>query len=270
MTSKAVATQASEESLAALRNEFPQEPGFTRVMLPRITFKSQDVTEGKGKAMKVVLEAGTFIEERETEDFDEETGKKIWEKTELGKEIEGVIIFPRKQLKYFDESTEEFTSSPVYDTDDEIVPLFCNKVEIAKATPAMLKESYKYTDKDGKVKSKLEENRILYILRDGELFQLNLRGSSMYSFLAYARKTLAPSVVTKMNSESKEKGTIAWNQMTFIPARNLDQAEITDVLAKINEIKRGIADEKAFFGKQESTAPEMRALQAKVDKEFND
>ncbi len=270
MNKKLPVVQASEAQMQELRNSFPQDPGFTRIMLPRITFKSQDVTEGKGKAMKVVMEAGTFIEERETEELDEETGKKIWEKTELGLEIEGTIIFQRKQLRYFDETTEEFTASPVFDDENEIVPLFCNKAEIAKGTPAELKKLYEYT-KDGKIKSKLEENRILYILKDGELYQLNLRGSSMYSFLAYSRKTLCPSVVTVMNSEAKEKGSIAWNQMTFEVVRALSQEEIAGVIEKINEIKESIAEEKAFFGKNANpgvSATEMKVLQERVDKDF--
>jgi hypothetical protein len=256
---KELATQPTEASMQALRNEFPQDLGFNRIMLPRLTFKSQDVTEGKGKAMKVVMEAGTFIEERETDDEDEETGKKIWEKKELGSEIEGIIIFQRKQLRYFDESTEEFTSSPIFDDENEVVPLFCNKAEIAKGTPAELKKNYEFTGTDGKVRSKLEENRILYVLMGDEMYQLNLRGSSMYSFLAYARKTLVPSVLTTMNSEPKEKGSIAWNQMTFTAKRSLTQAEIDTVLEKIGEIKAAIAEEKAYFGKQAATAPALVA-----------
>ena len=268
--SKAVAVTPSDASLAALRNSFPQDPGFTRVMLPRITFKSQDVTEGKGKAMKVVTEAGTFIEERETDDVDEVTQKKVWDKKELGSEIEGIILFQRKQLRYFDETTEEFTSSPVYDTEDEVVRLFCNKAEVAKGTPAELKAKYEYTTKEGKTKSKLEDNRILYILKDDELFQLNLRGSSMYAFLTYARKVLVPAVVTTMNSEAKEKGTIAWNQMTFTAKRQLTQDEIDDVLIKISEIQQSIAEEKNFFSKQaDGVSPtEMKKLQAQADKDF--
>lgn len=274
----AVAVQPSDASMNALRNSFPQDPGFTRVMLPRITFKSQDVTEGKGKAMKVVTEAGTFIEERETDDTDETTQKKIWEKTELGSEIEGTIIFQRKQLRYFDESTEEFTSSPIFDEENEVIPLFCNKAEVAKGTPAELKKNYEFTGTDGKVRSKLEENRILYVLREAkkgesELFQLNLRGSSMYSFLTYARKVLVPSVVTTMNSEAKEKGTIAWNQMTFTVARQLNQDEIDNVLIQISELQQSIAAEKNFFGKQAAkgvSPAEMKRLQAEADKGFND
>lgn len=247
--SKELITQPSAEALNALAQAFPTDPGFNRIMLPRLTFKSQDVTEGKGKNMKVVMEAGTFIEERETDELNEE-GKKVWSKEDLGTEIEGVIIFQRKQLRYFDEATEEYTSSPAYDGDEEVVPLFTNKKEIAKGTPKELKEKYQYTDKDGKIKSRLEENRLLFILKGDELFQLNLRGSSMYSFLGYARKTLVPSVLTVMNSEPKEKGSIEWNQMTFTPKRTLGADEVATVLEKIDEIKRSIMEEKAYFASQ--------------------
>lgn len=242
-------TAPSAELVAALAAQFPQDPGFTRVLHPRLTFISQDKTEGKGKNMKVIMEAGTFLEERETDELNE-AGKKIWSKTELGTEIEGTIIFQRKQLRFFDEATEEYTSSPIYDKDDEIVPLFCNKKEITRGTPADLKAKYQYTDKEGKVKSRLEENRILYILINDELHQLNLRGSSMFSFMAYTRTTVCPTVVTHMSSEAMEKGSIEWNKMTFTPVRTLNSEEAGAVLGKIQEIVAGIAEEKAYFNAQ--------------------
>jgi len=255
--SKELMTAPSAETMQALAQAFPQDPGFTRVLLPRLTFVSQDKTEGKGKNMKVIMEAGTFLEERETEELNAE-GKKVWSKTEIGSEIEGIILFQRKQLRYFDESTEEYTSSPVYDGDDEIVPLFTNKKEIARGTPAELKAKYQYTDKDDKVKSRLEENRILYILVNGELHQLNLRGSSMYAFLGYARKTQVNAFVTVMNSEAKEKGSIEWNQMTFTPKRPITADEATVVLENVAAIKDSILQEKAYFNAQAS----------KVEKDF--
>lgn len=248
----------SPEALAALSNAFPTDPGFTRILLPRLKFVSQDKTEGKGKNMKVIMEAGTFLEERETDELDDE-GKKKWSETELGLEIEGIIIYQRKQLRYYDEATEEYTSSPIFDSEDEIVPLFTNKKEIARGTPAELKAKYQYTDKDDKVKSRLEENRILYILKNGELFQLNLRGSSMYSFLSYARKTLVPSVLTAMASQPQEKGTIAWNQMTFTPVRPLDETEVEVVLKHIGDIRDSVAAEKAYFAAQSGKSAETAA-----------
>lgn len=255
--SKELMTAPSAEVMAALAQAFPQDPGFTRVHLPRLTFVSQDKTEGKGKNMKVVMEAGTFLEERETDELNEE-GKKVWSKTELGLSIEGIIIYQRKQLRHYDETTEEFTSSPIFDNDDEVVPLFTNKKEIVRGTPAELKARYQYTASDGKVKSKLEENRILYVLLNDELYQLNLRGSSMYSFLGYARKTQVNAFVTAMNSEPKEKGSIEWNQMTFTPVRPITADEASIVLAHVAEIKDSIAQEKAYFNAQ--AAPVAAAL----------
>ena len=262
-------TKPSEEALAALRNSFPVEQGFTRIMLPRLTFKSQNVTEGKGKNMQVVIEAGSFLEERETEEVNDD-GKKVWSKTDLGTEIEGTVVFQRKQLRYFDEATEEFVSSPIYDNDDEIVPLFRNKKEEHRGTPAELKALFQYTAKDGKVKTNLEDNRVLFILKDGELFQLNLRGSSMYSFMKFTRdmkNTPIPSLFLKFNSQPMEKGSIEWNQMTFTPVRNLSAEEVTVVLNHINEIREGIAQEKAYFAAQAVAAVAAPALPALEEEE---
>lgn len=250
----AIQTVASEEQLAILRNEFPQEEGFKRTLLPRLGMFSQDVTEGKGMSMKVVSEAGTFFIEKETEEVNED-GKKIWEKEELGTDINVNIIFQRKQLKYYDEKTETYTSSSVYDNDDEVIPLFCNKAEIDKGTPVELKarEIYQY-EKDGKTRSKLEDNRILYVLYEGELYQLNLRGSSMYSWMTFLRKNTSPSaLLLKLSSEAKSKGSIDWNQMTFEVVRDINGEEAGVIIEKVREIKDAINTEKQFFASQNNT-----------------
>ncbi len=141
-------------------------------------------------------------------------------------------------MSYYDGDTQLYTSSPIYDTDDEIIPLFSNKKEVDRGTPAELKgrEDYAF-EKDGKKKSKLEDNKILYVLYNDDIYQLNLRGTSMYAFMTYAKKTLPPSVVTSFGSEPKEKGSIEWNQMTFNNVRDLDTTEVDMVLSKIQEIK---------------------------------
>lgn len=253
-TALTVAPDAAQ--LAQLDNLFPQEQGFVDTLFPRLTFKSQDVMEGKGKDKKVIVEAGTFFLEKETEELNEETGRKIWSHDELGDSIDVTIIFQRKQLKYYDESLEEFTSSPIYDTDEEIIPLFLNKKEIFRGTPAELKKHYEYTDKEGKTKSRLEENRILYVLYNGEVHQMNLRGSSMYSFLTYARKTKANAVLTTITSEAKEKGTIEWNQMVFTPTRTLTKAEVDEVITNTLAIVDGIKAKKSYFASQDKPAIE--------------
>lgn len=250
---KAVSTQVSEESLAMLRESYPVEPAANRILLPQIRMASQDKTKesgaGKNKKIEVLVAAGTFAIEAPTDKEDEDTGKKIWERTELGDSFEGIILYQRKQLRMFEDET--YTTSPVYDTDEEVIPLWCDKQEVARGTPSKLKAKYQFKDpRTGKVKSKLEDNRVLYVknVADGKVYQLTLRGTSMYAFFTYGRKVLVPSVVTKFGSEPKENGAISWNQMTFKAERKLNQKEIDEVIEEVAAIRATIAAEKAQYG----------------------
>ncbi len=239
-----------EAALAELRAQFPMEAGFQRVLLPRLGMVSQDKFEGKGKAATLVKEAGMFFTEVQTDTLDE-SGKKTWIKTDLGTEVEGIILYQRKQLRYYDEATQSYTSSPVYDTDEDIVPLFKDRAEVARGTPSELKKAYEYTDpKDNKVKSNLEDNRILYVLCEDTIYQMGLHGSSMYAWLSYARKVTPPAVLTRFSSKARENGAISWNQTEFEVARLLTMEEVQDVLSKVSEIKGGIAAEKNYFASQ--------------------
>lgn len=241
-------TELSEEQLAVLRSEYPVEQAYTRILLPRLGLVSQDKYEGKGKAAKLVAEAGMFFIEHQSVDVDEATGKRMWTREDLGNVIEGIIIYQRKQLRFYDETTKKYTSSPIYDSNDKVVPLFCDKVKVAVDTPDNLKKMYPgVSKKTGKPKSNLEEDRILYVLYNDEMYQMNLRSTSMYAFFAYARQTLAPSVVTTFGSEPKENGATQWNQMNFHAKRKVTPKEASMIIEKVGEIKSGIADEKAFF-----------------------
>lgn len=244
-----VSTALTNEQRALLGQLTPQEQGFTRISLPRLGMYSQDKFEGKGKSAVLIKEAGIFYTEVEQSSTDEE-GKvtKEWVKNEIGTTMEGIVLYHRKQLSYYDEASQKYTSSPVYDTADDIVPLFLDKKEIHRGTPAELKAKYAYTDpKDGKVKSNLEEMRVLYILKDEQVYQMSLRGSSMWAFSTYAKSCLVSSVLTRFNSEAKEKGSIAWNQMTFDAVREITPEEANTVIDNVQKITTAIADEKAYF-----------------------
>jgi len=242
----------SQEVANALAQGFPQDLGFTRINLPRLAMVSQDKTSGRGKSMVVEQEAGTFLKEYQTEELGD-NGKPLWAKDEIGSEIEGTIVFQRRQLKYYDSATEKFTSSTIYDSNDDIVVLFCDKAEIARGTAVELKANYEYTDpKDNKVKSRLEDNKVLYILYSGELYQMTLRGTSMYACKTYLK--VNPTVfLTKFSSEPKGKEPVYWNQMTFTNVRSLNNKEAILVLEKQNELRQGIVDEKAYFAGQQSS-----------------
>ena len=255
------AVAVRDEALIAELNEmFPKETGgFTRIQLPRLSFVSQDQTEGKGKSMVVTAEAGTFFTEKESGEVDE-AGKKVWNKTEIGSSFNGIILYHRYQLSYYDEATEKYTSSPVYDSQDEIIPLWSDKKEVAKGTPAELKAQYQFVDKDGKTKSKLKDNRILYVMKDGEVYQLNLHGSSMYSFMTYARNVTVPTMLTTFSSEPQEKGSIQWNMMTFKVAHPLSNEELLQVRDKVRDIKQAIIMEKG----SRAETPKSTVVQGEV------
>lgn len=241
--STTIQTTLSAEQKALLGQLTPQEQGFTRIQLPRLGMYSQDKFEGKGKSAVLVKEAGMFYTELPPATKEDE-----WTKQELGNTIEGIVLYHRKQLSYYDEATQKYTSSPVYDTAEDVVPLFLDKKEIHRGTPAELRAKYAYTDsKDGKVKSNLEEVRVLYILKDEQVYQMTIRGSSMWAFSTYAKSCLVSSVLTKFNSESKENGSIAWNQMTFDAVREITPEEATLVIDNLQKITTAIAEEKAYF-----------------------
>lgn len=241
-------------SLAA--GNMPKENSFQRLLLPRLGMFSQDQTEGKGKAMKVVSEAGTFYIERETEDVNEH-GKKVWVKEEIGPELEATIIYYRKQLSMYDSATEKYTNSPIYDTDTDIIPLFCDKKEVAKGTQAELKTLFRFTDpKDGKVKSKLQDNKILYVLYDGDIYQLSVKGTSMFSFATYIRGAIPSTVLTTFSSEAKTQGVTNWNMMTFKTKRKLTEDELRTVINHQTDIKNGILAEKQYFAEQNVSVTE--------------
>ena len=253
---KEVSTTLSADKKALLDQSFPVEQGFTKVALPRLGFFSQDVTEGKGKAMKVVTEAGTFYKELVTGETDDK-GKKVYEKTELGPTIEGIIIYQRRQLKYYDESSQTFTSSPIFDEDDEIIPLFQNGAEICRGTAKELKARPEFqTSKDGKVFSKLEENQVLYMLYNEELYQMTIRGSSMFSYKDYRKEIGNPSsVLTNIDSEYMEKGSISWNKMIFSKTRDITDDEFEVVVKSQNDLRTAIKMEKNYYASVDSSQP---------------
>lgn len=238
-----VSVTLTDDQRALLGQLTPQEQGYTRISLPRLGMYSQDKFEGKGKSAVLVKEAGMFYTEVPPTEKDGE-----WTKQELGTQMEGIVLYHRKQLSYYDNATEKYTSSPIYDMPEDVIPLFLDGKEVQRGTPAELKAKYAYTDPDdGKVKSKLEDMRVLYILKDGQVYQMSLRGSSMWSFSKYAKSCLVSSVLTRFCSESKENGSIAWNQMTFDALREITPEEASVVIDNLQKITTSIAEEKAYF-----------------------
>lgn len=255
-----LATTVDNNTVALLGNLFPTEEGFTSVILPRLGMFSQDKFEKdpKTKKAELVQEAGVFyIEKQDEEETQQEDGsmKRGFTKTELGSDpIDVTIMYTRKQLSYYDSASNSYTSSPLYDNDDEVVPLWCNKAEVDRGTPAELKAKYPGVSRTGKAKSNLEDNKILYVLYEGEMYQLNLRGTSMYAFKKYAQSVRpnVPMVVTSLSSEHKESGDTEWNQMTFTKVRDITPEEANDVVERVTELRNAIEEQKGRFAERAS------------------
>lgn len=266
----ALMVQASETQLAELAQAFPQEASFTRIQVPRLGMLATDKTQtdkvnGK-KVINVIASAGTFFIEKESDEEvtrEDGTKGKEWTKDYLDEENpEVIIVFQRKQLRYYDNKEEKFTSSPIFDRDDEIVPLFKDRKKVASGTVAELKALYPGFTKAGKPTSLLKEEKILYVIKDGELFQMNIGGSHLWSFQSYCKKVAPPTVVTMLGSTEEVKGDNEWNKMSFEPVRLINMGEYELVKEKLAEIISAIQSEKDYFSSQNSEA-------AQVEKEMD-
>ena len=248
-------TTIDQELLNQLQQNTPVESGFTRISLPRLGFFSQDKFEGKGKAAKLIQEAGMFYIEAKVGDE--------YIKTELGKSIELALVYNRKKLSYFDSATEEFISSSLFDSEDEQVTLFKAGKKLTSGYVKDLQSlpEYQKLGDDGKMKTKLELNRVLYVLCNGDPYELTIRGSSMWAFSTYAKSILWSSVLTGITSTEESKGSIEWNKMAFTNIRPLNNDELRAVIDLQNMIKDSVVQEKAYWAsRKEEIVPPVDIL----------
>lgn len=276
--SKELMVPLTPEQEAILGSSYPVEQTISMKVLPRLGMYSQDKTEGKGKAMKVVGEAGTFFIESPKEVENEKTGKKekAFIKEEIGTAVEVIIFYERRQLSYYDSDSNSYISSPVFevtDPDNEpIIPLFQNKKEIDRGTPTELKAREDYQGKSAKGKdiSKLEDIKILYVLYNGEIYQMNLRGTSMFAFRTYKKTVKINKVVTVITSEEKENGSINWNQMDFGMSRNISKNEADIIINHVKDMQAVIKAQADFYSKKNSNIKNLPKIESKKVKEDED
>lgn len=259
----------SQELSTELQGEsyLPKENTFIRKTFQRISFTSQDKTEGKGKNMVVTEEAGTFFLEKPTNETDDKN-KKIWSHDEIGKSLEGVIFFTRKKLSYYDQAAGKFISSSVYDQDTDEIVLWQDGKQIAKGSKAELQAPYKFIKEDGKPSCKLAENKILYIWYKNEIFELTIKGTSMFEYSGYYKNCNGEpnKNMTLISSIECVNGSTEWNKTTYSRVRQLTQDEwdITRELAK--DMINGIAEEKAYFA---GINTDMPALTTAVQEDWS-
>ena len=251
---KEIVNVASDEQLSELRSLYPSSDTFQRIQVPRLGMLAKDIAkeEGTGKKKTIVIEqaSGTFYIEREKQEEGENGEmKRVWTREFFDdvEAIEATIIYHSKQLRLCDDSTEMYVSSPIFDNKDEIVPLFCDRKEIKRGAQAELQALYPALTAKGKPSSKLKEEKILYVIYKGELFQMNLSQSSKYSFLNYSKNVNPATVITKIGSLEQTHGTNTYKQMTFVSVKPITKEQADLVINMVREIKNSIAAEKSYF-----------------------
>lgn len=262
---KAVVTEASAEVLAQLNAMFPQGDSYNRTKFPKLVFKSQTVLD---EDENVVIKAGTFFVERETEEVDEH-GKNKWESVEVGKTLDAHIVYYRKRLQFWDAKEVVFYSTPLYDEEFEVIPLFKAGEYVCEGTPAQLKAMYpkvvevedrKTGEMKQKTVSQLRDARVIYVIFNGELLELTISGTSMYSFLEYLKKFAPQACITTLNSTKEEVGSTKWNKMSFKVLRNPTQEEAVLAVDTINELREAIEHEKQYYAQKRANASASQAL----------
>ncbi len=253
---------ATEQQMAILDNSYPIDQDSTpRFKVPRLGFLSKDLTEvtgtGKNKQIKVIQSAGTFFKEVETDELNDK-GKKVWSKDFFGDQepIEAIIFFHRKQLRMFDGVDKMFINSPIYDTADEIVPLYKGSSKIDEGTPKALQAKYPDVTQKGKPTSKLKEEKIIYLLllEDNQVYQMNLSQSSKFEFSDYGRNNKVNRVVTIMEgSEEKTNGSNTFRNIMFSPKRTISKAEADLIVPAVTELNQYVASKNARFSKTADT-----------------
>jgi hypothetical protein len=274
MSKKEIAT-LSPEQLETLNASYPVSDDNSRQSYPRFGMLSKDITEtqgtGKNKKITIVQSAGTFYTEKDEGEVNED-GNKVWTKTFLGESEDVIIAFHRKQLRLYDNSLEKFISSPIYDTTDQVIPLYLDKRQIAKGTPAQLQSLYPAMSEKGKKISKLKEHTILYILYKGEMYQCNLTISSGWSFSDYKKKINPSTVITTLSSVEETNGSNIYRKMLFKNKRLINGGdEFTAVEEAQSALKSTVDSDKAYFLSQANTQIEgVKDGDAELNEMVND
>jgi len=256
MSNELTITEGS--ALEALKNSYPQhtEDSYVKVVLPQIRFKAKAVLDDAGEA--VILKAGTFVLVKRSDEKDEHD-KYTYEETPIGSSVTADVLYERYRLSYYDSANNAYVSSPVFDDTKEIVKLFSGGKEYASGTVAELQAMPEFTiEEDGKKKCKLQLQKVLYMVYNGELHEMTLSLSNGFAWRKYKQENMVPLVHTVFDSKKTEHGGNKYNELTYAVGGYLTEEEAQANLTLVNDIKTGIEAEKAFFGKAQ--APAMTAL----------
>lgn len=257
--SKEITTIQEGSALDKLRQAYPQhaEDSYVKTILPQITFKAKAVLDDAGE--KVVIKAGTFMSKVRSEE--QKDGKYEYTETEIGNKITLNVLYERYRLSFYDSANTAYVSSPVFDSKEEIVKLFSNGKQIASGTVAELQALPEYTvEEDGKTKCKLQLQKVLYVFHDGQVRELAMSLGNGYVWRKFKQNNIVPAINIEVTSEKTENGGNKYNEMVFKNAGWLTEEEAQRNLDLVEDIKKGIEAEKAYYGQAQAPAESMTAI----------
>lgn len=257
-------TKLTEEQLAVLNESFPVSTDESSgLKLPRLGMISKNVTEetGTGRNKKIVIlqPAGSFFTESDEGEVDA-AGKKVWTRHYIEEPtIEGTIVFYRRQLRLFDASLKKYISTPIFDNENQVIPMYLDRKVIKRGTQEQLQSLYPALTLKGIKTSDLKEEAILYVLYDGKLHQMNISQSSKWLFKAY-KKSLNPStVVTEFGSLEDEFGGNVFSKTTFASKGMIAPSSFDTVVEAQNTLKDQVeSDEKFYLAGSGQTAADKK------------
>lgn len=267
--------ELTEEQLAELNNSYPvADEESNRLTLPRFGMLSKDITEttgtGKLKKVNVIQAAGTFYTEKDNGEVDEETGKKVWTREYIdGDKVNVVIVYHRRQLRRFDSSLKKFYSTPLFDTSDQVLPLYLDKQIIKKGTMEQLQAMWPTKTLKGKPSSELKEDQILFVIYKGELYQFNLSQSSKWAFKDYKRNlgSSPATIVTTLSSLEDTFGDNTFSKTTFTKMRTVNGGEFDEVRKYQKTLEEKVESDKQFLLQNANAALPAGKEKAEEDEE---
>jgi hypothetical protein len=241
----------TDEQRALLDQSFPVGEESNRLSLPKFGMLSKDITEtvgsGKTKKINVLESAGTFYTEKDQGETNEQ-GKKVWTKTYIeGETVDVQILYFRHQLRMYDSSLEKFYSTPIYDSSEQVLPLYLDKAVFKRGTEKDLQAMFPKQTLKGRLGSKLDKKTILYVLHEGEMYQFELSVSSGWEFSGYKRKVNPSTVVTTLSSTEEQAGSNVYRKINFNIKRPITSEEFDVVVENQSTVKAQVENDSKFL-----------------------
>jgi hypothetical protein len=135
----------------------------------------------------------------------------------------------------------------VYDNKEQVLPLYLDKQVVMKGTQAELQSKFPTLTLKGKPSSKLKEETILYVVYEGELYQMNLSQSSKWTFKDYAKQGNPSTCVTILGSIEDTFGDNTFSKVTFTKDRMITGDEFETVNESQTALKEVVENDNQLF-----------------------